>query len=264
MSDADVSPSLRGWSVVCLRPHEDQATAARVIAARGAVPIALPGLRLAPAEDAEQARTQLRRAFACDAVVFTSPAAVRFAAMLVPLTQASGREVFAVGAGTARALASLGIQARHPDADTMHSEGLLALPAFAGRRGSVGLVTAPGGRGVLLRTLSERGPVSVAHVYRRLPPHIDIGDLEVLLASRAPRAVLVTSAEALRFIIEFLPAPVRLRLLDAVAVTSSARLAEAARDAGFAAVLQAPSPEPGRLLDTLAQHHVTSPRLPAT
>ena len=265
MSDTDVSSSLRGWSVVCLRPREDQAATARVIAARGAVPIALPGLRLAPSEDIEAATAQLLRALRCDAVVFTSPAAVRFAAMLLPLAPARGHDVFAVGAGTAQALALHGVSAVHPDADAMHSEGLLALPAFAAKRGAIGLVTAPGGRGVLLRMLSERGiGVSVANVYRRLPPPIETGDLEALLASRAPRAVLVTSAEALRFVIEALPAPARLRLLDAVAVVSSARLAEVAREAGFAAVLQAPSPESGRLLDVLARRHVTSPRPPAT
>lgn len=263
MSDTVVSSSLCGWSVICLRPREDQAAAAHAIAAFGAVPIALPGLRLEPPDDAEAAAAQLRDALACDAVVFTSPAAVRFAARLLPFSYAG--EAFAVGIGTARALAAHGIDAHHPNADAMHSEGLLALPAFADRSGTVGLVTAPGGRGVLLRTLSERGiGVRVAHVYRRLPPQIEAADLAALLASSAPRAVLLTSGEALHFILDALPAPARQCLLDAVAMTSSPRLADAARGAGFTAVLQATSPESGTLLDALARHHVTSSRPPAT
>ena len=259
MSVTDVSSALRGWSVVCLRPQEDQAEAAKAIRARGGSPIALPGLCLRAAADADAARTQLRGALDCSAVIFTSPAAVRFAAMLLPLAPVDGREVFTVGAGTARALAAHRVQAVSPAPDAMHSEGLLALPAFRMQHGSFGLVTAPGGRGLLRAALAERGiRVRVAEVYQRLPAAPDDDAIETLRASCTPRAVLVTSGEALAGLLETLaPAP-RTQLLDAVAVTGSARLAAMADAAGFRHVTDAASPMLEAMLDSLAHHAVTS------
>src|SRR5262245_20818508 len=137
---------LKRWTVISLRPAAQQATVKRAIRAAGATPLALPALRLAPIPDAASARRALRAALRCERVVFTSPAAVRFAAALLPLKLARGARAYAVGEASARALAQCGVAAIHPQA--MHSEGLLALADFA-EDGEVGLVTAPGGRGLI-------------------------------------------------------------------------------------------------------------------
>ncbi|MCT7085168.1 uroporphyrinogen-III synthase, partial [Salmonella enterica] len=79
--------------------------------------------------------------------------------------------VLAVGKGTARALARLGIHALVPPGH-QDSEGLLAHPALAkleGRRGA--LIGAPGGRGVRRDELAARGArLREVHVYRRAAP----------------------------------------------------------------------------------------------
>jgi uroporphyrinogen-III synthase len=258
MSDTSVSPYLAVWTVISLRPAPQQAAMKRAIGARGATALALPALRLAAMPDAELARQSLRAALSCMQLIFTSPAAVRFAAALQPLQGPREQRVYAVGRGTARALARHGLRAIHPDERSMRSEGLLALPDFAPAvmlrtKADVGVVTAPGGRGLLTRALRARGArMRVAEVYQRLPPRFTRHHLDALHASRAPRAVLLTSGEALENALAGMPASAIVALLDAVAVTSSARLAQLAQERGFPRVIEAGAPTPDALLDALA------------
>lgn len=237
----------------------------RAIVARGASVLSLPALRLVAAPDAEVAERAWRAASTCAQLIFTSPAAVRFANALQPLAERRGQKVYALGRGTARVLARYGLRALHPDERSMRSDGLLALPDFA--RGNVspasdiGLVTAPGGRGQILHALRARGArVRLAEVYRRLPPRFTRRHFEALARCAPPRAVLVTSAEALQHALDGLPPAARATLLDAVAVASSERLAALARAQGYTDVLTAGSPMIDALLDALdshaARHHV--------
>ncbi len=227
----------------------------RAVTARGGQHVALPGLRLASASDEQTARAALHSALACSSVVFTSPAAVAFAARLLPLRALPGRTAIAVGEGTARALRRHGISPLAPPPDAMHSDGVLALAHWREARGPVGLVTAPGGRGVIGAGLTARGlELRRADVYCRLPPRMNARHLRALGASATPRAVLVSSGEALELALAALPAALRTRLLDATAVTSSLRLAELAHRYGFAHVASAPAPTAAALLDALVEH----------
>lgn len=260
MSDANVSPYLAVWTVISLRPAAQQAVMKRAIVARGATALALPALRLAPMPDTDLARNALRAALTCSQLIFTSPSAVRFAAALHPLQTPREQRVYAVGRGTANALARHGLRAIHPAERAMRSEGLLSMPDFtpsalARPNGDVGVVTAPGGRGLLARALRARGArVRIAEVYRRLPPRFDRRHLGALQSSRAPRALLLTSAEALDNALAALPADATVCLRDALVVASSPRLAQLARERGFARVIEAGSPTPQALLDALVAH----------
>lgn len=270
MNPVPVSLPLAGWSVICLRPASQQAAVRRLVEARGARHVSLPGLRL----QAIAAITELQAALACATLVFTSPAAVQFAVSLAPSlpalapVQRAGvkragvkrafdggetvRAVFAVGAGTARALARYGIQAISPPDHAMHSEGLLALPHWQGIAGPVGLVTAPGGRGVIATGLARRGiEVRRAEVYRRLPPRLDARHRQALMQAPAPRAVLISSAEALHGAFDALPPDCRTRMLDAVAVTSSPRLSALARTLGYRRMVEGSAPTATAMLDAL-------------
>jgi uroporphyrinogen-III synthase len=238
--------------VAITRPAGSGATLARRVRALGGKPLSLPGFRLRAVDDANAARAALRAALACDAVVFTSPAAVRFARQLAALhTDAS---VFAPGRGTAAALKRAGARgALHPMQE--RSEGLLALPGLQGVCGrSVGIIGAAGGRGLLQNELAARGARIVpAYVYRRLPPRLDRRYVDALERdARSPLYVVLTSAGALGNILDILPRRVHARLLSGTAVVSSTRLADAARDAGFARVLRAASPHVGALLTVIA------------
>lgn len=240
---------LRGWYVVSLRPVGEHAGLRRAAARLGARLFALSPLRL----EIQPCAQTLRAALAASRVLFTSPAAVRFAAAQVRLRPARGAVWCAVGAGTAAALRRAGVAAvQRPQ--RMDSEGLLALPALRAVRGaSIGLVTAPGGRGLLAQRLRRRGArLIVAEVYRRRGQAIGAARCAALAALSAPLAVLASSGEALAAAWSQLPAPARRRLRGALLVASSARIAGAARALGLQPVAIAGSPRPSALLDAVA------------
>jgi uroporphyrinogen-III synthase len=237
--------------VVVTRPVGTAASLARRVRAAGGVPVLLPGLALRAIVDADT-RTALRTALAAELLLFTSPAAVRFAARLLPLHTTG--QVLAVGQGTARALRRHGVPAPLVP-QRADSEGLLAHPALAriaGRR--VALICAPGGRGVLRRELAQRGArLDEVHVYRREPARLDRRHFAAVSHLPAASCVLLSSAEALDNLCRQLPPSALTRWLAITAVVSSERLAAAARAAGFTRIVVADSALASDLLAAAAQ-----------
>lgn len=250
---------LAGTRIAITRPAGTSATLARKVRALGGTPLSLPGSGLHAIDAPDVARTALREALAADVAIFTSPAAVRFGARLCDLRTRA--RVLAPGRGTAEALHRAGVRAAiHPDRED--SEGLLALPELRDVRGRrIALIGAAGGRGLLERELTARGATVVqAHVYRRMPPRLDRRHADALLRDpRAPLFVLLTSTQALGNIVDRLPAAARGALLAGTAVASSERLANAARAAGFARVVQAASVQAAAMLAAVIPDIETPP-----
>lgn len=248
MPHASTSGELEGRVIVITRPAGTAAAFARQVRAHGGVPLLLPGLALRAGEDIDRARTQLRAALhADDLLLFTSPAAVRFAAALAPLrTRAT---VLAVGQGSAAALRRHGLAVQAPTRN-QDSEGLLDLPALHDVRGrGVALIGAPGGRGLLQQRLVDGGArLREVWVYRRTAPRLDRRHIEAVRQLRPSARVLLSSAQALAHLHHALPAEAWARLCNAVAVASSERLETAAREAGFRHVRRAASAMPADLL----------------
>lgn len=253
MPYASAIGALHGRLIVITRPAGTAATFARQVRRHGGMPLLLPGLALRAVDEVEPAREQLRAALAQDAVVlFTSPAAVRFAAALVPLrTRAS---VLAVGQGTAAALRRQGLSAQVPSS-RQDSEGLLELPLLQAMQGlGVALIGAADGRGLLQAQLAARGArVRDVWVYRRTPPRLDRRHVDAVLRLPAAACVLLSSGQALAHLHEGLPPTVWQHLCRATAVVSSERLAAAAAEAGFRRVQLAASAASGDLLAAAAQ-----------
>lgn len=254
MSPSSALAPLHGRVVVITRPVGSSAGLARRVRAAGGMPLLLPGLALRPIDDAGTAAA-LAAALRAEAVIFTSPAAVRFAHALQAIPPEC--PAIGVGQGTARALRHAGVRAPQAPA-RQDSEGVLALPALqspGGRR--VALIGAAGGRGLLRETLTERGAtLQEVHVYRRTAPRLDRRHAEALRALPADACVLLSSAEALAHLERQLPPDAWTMLRRATAVVSSERLAEAARAAGFARRVLARSALPA---DLLAAAGVDSP-----
>jgi uroporphyrinogen-III synthase len=251
----DHSPSaiaLAGCYVISLRPVGGHAAIRRAAAARGARALALSPWKLALHDD-PATRASLRAALAAERVLVTSPAAVRAARAQQPLRQRRGQHWFAVGAGTAAALRRAGIDEVAAPA-RMDSEGLLALPGLRGVRGSsVGLVTAPGGRGRIVPALRGRGArVLRADVYARVPIAPSPRAVAALRALAAPAWLLLSSGEALMHLLDALPGDAVAALRRARVAAASERLARLAGDNGFAGIVTAASARPRDLLDAAA------------
>jgi uroporphyrinogen-III synthase len=239
---------LSGCYVISLRPVGGHGAVRRAAAALGARTLALSPWRIVPL-DSDNARGGLERALAAPRVVFTSPAAVAAAAALQPLRPRAGQAWLAVGAGTARALERAGAGGVESP-PRMDSEGLLALPALQDVRGmDVGLVTAPGGRGVIAATLAARGArVLRANVYQRVPVPPAPRAVAALRALDAPAFLLLSSGEALEHVLASLPAEALAALRRAAVVAASERLAELARGRGLAVAAVAASARPAAML----------------
>lgn len=229
-----------GRSVVITRPAGTATALARRVRALGGTPLLLPGLALRGVADDGDTRTELCAALTDELLIFTSPAAVRYAAAFAPLqTEAI---VLAVGQGTARALRRHGIHAPLTP-QRQDSEGLLGHPALRDPRDRrIALVGAPGGRGMLREQLVALGAqLREVHVYRRVSPRLDRRHVDALSQLPATARVLLSSVEALRNLQAILPPPAWDRLCAATVIVSSERLVAAAREAGFARVVLASS-----------------------
>lgn len=226
------SDALAGRTVVITRPAGTGTALARQVRALGGIALLLPGLSLRAAPDIEAARTQWRHAQQDDVLIFTSPAAVRHAVALAPCDTRAA--VIAVGQATARALHHHGINAQVP-ATRQDSEGILQLPCMQHLQGKrVALITAPGGRGLLQESLTSLGAaLRHVHVYLRTTPRLNRHHLDAVLHLPETACVLISSAEALQNLIDWLPETARQRLCSATAVVSSERIAGYARSAGF-------------------------------
>lgn len=220
----------------------------RAAARFGAHTFALSPWRIEPRGD-HATRTALARALAADVVIFTSPPAVAAAIGLQPLAARAGQAWLAVGAGTARALVLAGVADVEAPA-RMDSEGLLALPALSAMAGrSVGLVTAPGGRGVIAQTLIEsRADLRRADVYARVPTPPSLARISRLMTLHGPWLLPLSSGEALTRTLAALPPPALARLRTAQVLAASDRLADLARASGFTRITRADDAQPASLL----------------
>jgi uroporphyrinogen-III synthase len=244
---------LHGWTIVGLRASDQQAPLRRLARASGAAFLSLPGLRLLPVADAAAARVALHSALACPVCIYTSPAAVRFARGLADL-QSSSAQAVAIGSGSAAALRRVGVRTVVAPTQAMHSEGVLALPVLSPPPAQVGLVTAPGGRGEILRVLRVRGAqVQVAEVYRREAATLSARARQKLQAIGGPSAVLVSSADALQAVHAQLDHDGRTRLLRSVAVCASQRLLQLASSLGFSDLIECASTQPRIQLAALSR-----------
>ena len=243
---------LAGTRIAITRPAGTGGALARRVRALGGTPLLLPGSSLRAAPDATAARKALRDALGCEVVIFTSPAAARFARRLGAL---GGRAVIlAPGTATQAALRRAGVRNAIAPARE-DSEGLLALPVLRNVRGRrVGIVGAAGGRGLLDRELAARGAKVIhAHVYQRAPARLDRRHADALRKGAGkPLYVLLSSAEALANIVAGLSDEALRALRRGTAVASSTRIASAARKVGFARVLRARSAHAADMLDAVS------------
>ncbi|MDR1076028.1 MAG: uroporphyrinogen-III synthase [Xanthomonadaceae bacterium] len=239
------------WCLISLRPAGEHAPIRRAAARVGVPVLALSPWRLRLHDDPET-RARLDEALNAPCVLFTSPAAVKAMLALAPVLPDSPRHGLAVGAGTAAAMRRAGIAlTRSPE--RMDSEGLLTMPELR-RAMAVGLVTAPGGRGVIVSELARRGvPVIRADIYERIPIAFSAAALAKLRSWAGRTCIALSSGEALRLLMRQLADEDAALLRQGAAAAASDRLADMAREHGFTRIVRAIGPRPGQLIAAARQ-----------
>jgi uroporphyrinogen-III synthase len=191
----EIKPALPllNWTCISLRPEGQHHALRYANKAFGASVIECSPIRL----QALAADDEIRSACACDIVIATSPAAVKFAAQSSAFSIQKNTQWYGVGPSTANALKKLGVTRVDYPRDQQSSEGLLRLPSLQVLKSkSVGLLTAPGGRNLIAPMLETRGAqLCLAQVYSRMALSISHDKLNALTQASMPVAVFCTSYE---------------------------------------------------------------------
>lgn len=246
MSDASFRPAaampLAGRTIVVTRPLAQAGALAGQIAAAGGTPVVFPLLEIGPAPDPAPLAAAIDALDSYALAAFVSPNAVAHSvpAILARRAWPDALCAAAVGQGTLRALAALGIDGIAPRT-RFDSEALLELPELAparvaGRR--VVIFRGDGGRELLADTLRSRGAqVDCVTCYTRSAPAGGPGPLLAHWADGGIDAIAVSSSEGLRFLWDMLDADGRARLAATALFVPHARIAENAHALGLARVV---------------------------
>jgi len=231
--------TLAGVTVLVTRPAGQGENLCRAVEAAGGTAVHVPVITIQPLEG-EQLERELRQAVSCSGgILFVSRSAVAGALALLGRDAAvfAGKQVYAAGAGTRRALQEQGIDARAGADATRASEALLELPELAAANVAgrdFALLRGEGGRELLAEELQRRGArVHVVELYRRARPEVTPQQMHALWRDTRPDVVVITSATGLYNLAAMTAAEDMPVLLRAGLVVMSERIAAAAAGLGF-------------------------------
>ncbi len=188
---------LAGTSVLVTRPLAQAQSLAEGIKAHGGIPIVLPAIDIAAAQDPDTARAVLSDVQQCHALIFVSRNAVRYGAPLLGTASTAMCELFAVGKSTAQAMQEAGLAGATWPCNDYSSSALLELDALQAARienRRIIVVRGEGGSDTLADGLRKRGAlVEYAEVYRRQRA----ADTAGALHKARPDIIIATSAEVI-------------------------------------------------------------------
>lgn len=199
--------SLQGRHIVVTRPPDQARKLSQLIDAHGGSVHLFPLLEIVPLEDYAAFDRTITALESYDWAIFISSNAVENA--LPRLLARTGGipatlQFAAIGPVTAASLAKHGVQHTLTPPQRFDSEALLALPemqAVTGKRFMI--FRGVGGREVLAETLRTRGAtVTFAECYRRINPQTDADSLQTLWQNGQLDAIVVTSSEAMRHLLD--------------------------------------------------------------
>ncbi len=230
---------LSGVGVLVTRPLKQAQVFAQRLEQCGAVPVLLPAIEIAPAQEMQPLLDARARLETYDFAMFVSANAVE-QALTVSMAWPQKVMALAPGKGTAAALRRAGVPDRSilMPAARFDSEGLLELSALQQVRGKrVLILRGEHGRELLGETLAARGAeVTRVTCYRRIRPAGDADILWPWLRQNRLQAITLAAGEALDNL-EAMAGETLCRALKALPVfTTHPRVAAHAQSRGWQAI----------------------------
>jgi len=234
---------LQGCGILIVRPAGLGDALAGMVRADAGEAILFPAIDILAAARPARLAILIARLHTFDWAIFISPTAAREGMRSVRERRVwpAGVRVAAVGRGTAEALAGLGVAPVLAPEAPGDSEALMAmqeLQEIAGQ--NLVIFRGDGGRETLARLLAQRGArVEYAECYRRARPAADMSDLLARWGAGAVQAVCAASSEALVNLCDMAGAAHAACVLGTPVFVPHPRIAEAARELGFARAIVA-------------------------
>lgn len=230
--------ALTGRNIIITRPLRQAHQLSSLIQEVGGNVHLFPLLEIVPLSDYQKFDAKVASLDEFDWAIFISSNAVQNS--LPRLMQKLGHippklQFAAIGPKTAADLAGFGIKNTLTPKDRFDSEALLALPEMQQIKNQKVLIfRGIGGREILAETLKQRGAiVEFAESYQRINPQENLNSLEQLADQKQLDAIVVTSSEAMRYLLDM--ANGAKWLSEIKLCVNHARIAEQAKTYGISA-----------------------------
>jgi uroporphyrinogen-III synthase len=196
---------LQSLGIAITRPIDQAKKLSALIEQAGGTPILFPLIAITPLKDYSQFEAVISDIASYDLAIFISSNAVqnsmpRIAKRGIP----PSLKFAAIGPVTASELQSFSAKKVLTPKDRFDSESLLALPEMqAIKNKKIMIIRGVGGREVVAETLISRGAqVSFAECYQRTNPQTNCDLLAQLYTDKKLHAIVVTSSEAMRHLLD--------------------------------------------------------------
>lgn len=252
---------LQDLHIAVTRPLDQAHSLCNAIEQHGGIAIAFPLLAISGLENYQRFEQQITQLADTDWAIFISSNAVDFAMprVLKKYGQLPEQLRFAaIGQQTAHALSRYGVNKVLIPQGRYDSETLLALPEMQNVSGkTIAIFRGVGGRELMAETLKARGAhVYFAESYQRINPQNNTELLNAQWQQNKLDAVIVTSSEAMRYLLKMAENETWLRHITLC--VNHERIAEQPRQLGLK-VLVAEAPGDEAMLQCLSQ--LKSPRV---
>ena len=220
------------------RPAHQAGNLAEGITSAGSEVFLFPTLDIIPAEPADENDVIVQKINQFDIIIFISPNAVEHGINLIQKSTGlpEKTQLATIGQGSAKALkAKLGAQPDISPQENFNSEGLLDTAELQNIEDkNILIIRGYNGREKLKQTLEQRGAhVEYLNAYQRVKPKTDTVELEQYLQNNKIAAIVITSGESLKNLLELTPKNVIQQLLKVPLLLINKRLIDTAKKAGF-------------------------------
>ena len=224
------------------RPAHQASRLVEGIASEGGEAFLFPTLDIIAAEDSEKNESIVKKISQFDIIIFISPNAVEHGLNLFHknVGLSKNTQLATIGQGSAKALKTkLNVRPDISPKENFNSEGLLDTAELQNvENKNILIVRGNGGREKLKKTLEHRGAhVEYLNVYQRVKPATDTAELEQYLQNNKIAAIVITSEEGLKNLLELMPKNVIQQLLKVPLLLINKRLINVAKKAGFSGEL---------------------------